>query len=199
MPGFGPFSSFSDALIAACPLILEKPHATAGFPSAQDFQLRWRLSKEYCAWLYYTPAHQYEMSMLATNVVQDDARKRSCALPAIVDDPRYPSDSLGYVFVLHNHPFEDTISENDIRFVVSMATLHGLEFKTETGSVPLSIVAFFSDSGDVERPRCGGFFQYIPKTGEVLKWTTSGPGRWHKRQSATVTWTSETRYRIDRK
>jgi hypothetical protein len=199
MPGFGPFNSFSDALLAACPLILEKPHATAGRPSAPDFQLRWQLSKEYCAWLYYTPARQYEMSMLATNVVQDDARKRSCALPPAVDDPRYPPDSLGYVFVLHNHPFEDAVSEQDIRFIVSMATIHGLEVKTETGSVPLSIIAYFSDSGDVSKPRCGGFFQYIPGTGEVLKWTTTGRGEWRRRQTATVTWTSETSYRIDSK
>ncbi|MFP2932071.1 hypothetical protein ACLESO_44285 [Pyxidicoccus sp. 3LG] len=199
MPDFGPFSSFSDALMAACPLILEKPHATAGSPSAQDFRLRWQLSKEYCAWLYYTPAHQYEMSMLATDAVQGDSRKRSCALPPVVDDRRYPPDSLGYLFVLHNHPFEDTISDPDIRYIVSMAAIHGLEVKTRTGSVPLSIVAFFSGSNDVERPTCGGFFQYVPKTGDVLKWTTTHPGRWQRRQTATVTWTSETSYRIDRK
>jgi len=33
MPGFGPFPNYSDALMAACPLILGKSHALAGRPS----------------------------------------------------------------------------------------------------------------------------------------------------------------------
>ena len=38
MPGFGPFDSYSDALIAACPRILSKPHATAGRAQAQPYR-----------------------------------------------------------------------------------------------------------------------------------------------------------------
>src|SRR5690606_28980440 len=63
MPGFGPFDSFADALIAACPLILSLPRATAGRRDEQGFNVRWRVSAEYCAWMYYTPDDKYEMSM----------------------------------------------------------------------------------------------------------------------------------------
>lgn len=45
MPGFGPFDAYSDALIAACPLILSKPNATAGRLGSQDLSLRWRASQ----------------------------------------------------------------------------------------------------------------------------------------------------------
>lgn len=72
MPGFGPFSNFSDALLAACPLILGKPHAMAGRPTDENFRLRWKLSQEYCAWLYYTPDDKYEMSMLVAETMQPD-------------------------------------------------------------------------------------------------------------------------------
>jgi hypothetical protein len=199
MPGFGPFDTFSDALLKACPMILEKPHATAGRPSNPNFPLRWQLSREYCAWLYYTPDQKYELSMLAANAVQDEPHRRRCRLPPLVDDPRYPPDSLGYVFVLHNHPFEDTLSEPDIRFIVSMGSRHGWVVKTNTGEVPLAIVAFFSNSNDFERPTCDGFFQYVPVNGELLRWTTTGEGPWRRELLGTITWLNETTYRIDRK
>lgn len=199
MPGFGPFPSFSAALIAACPMILEKPQATAGRPSDPNFRLRWQLSREYCAWLYYTPDHQYELSMLTASAVQDDPHKRKCRLPPVVDDQRYPQGSLGYVFVLHNHPFADILSEPDIRFIVSMGALHGWAVETKTGKVPLATVAFFSNSNDFEHPTCDGFFEYIPVTGELLKWTVDSQGEWRKELTGTVTWTDESTYRIDRK
>jgi hypothetical protein len=105
MPDFGSFDSFSDALLAACPLILSKPNATAGRAGDQDFQLRWRIASEYCAWLYYTPEHKYEMSMLTDQHKLDVLYgKKSCVLPSYVEDPRYPPDSLKYIFALHNHP-----------------------------------------------------------------------------------------------
>ncbi|WP_407741347.1 hypothetical protein [Hyalangium sp.] len=47
MAGFGPFDSFSDALIAACPLILSKPHATVSHIQDRDMALR--VASEYCA------------------------------------------------------------------------------------------------------------------------------------------------------
>jgi hypothetical protein len=125
MPGFGPFDKFSDALIAACPVILSKPRAAAGRPTDENFRLRWMISQEYCAWLYYTPDHKYEMSLLVAGMIQDDPRKRTCRLPSVVIDDRYPPESLGYVFVLHNHPYENILSDFDIHFIVEMATEHG--------------------------------------------------------------------------
>lgn len=141
MPGFGPFEKFSDALMAACPVILNQPNATAGRPTDQHFQLRWMLSEEYCAWLCYTPDHKYEMSMLAAGKIQDDSQKRTCRLPPIVNDPRYSPKSLGYVFVLHNHSYENKLSDLDIRFIVDMAAKHGVAIKTKSGEVPISITA----------------------------------------------------------
>ncbi len=42
------------------------------------------------------------------------------------------AESLGYVFVLHNHPYENILSDFDIRFIVSMAAEHGVVVKTHT-------------------------------------------------------------------
>ena len=81
MPGFGPFESYTQALMAACPLILSKPNATAGRAGSQDFQIRWRVSSEYCAWLYYTPEHQYEMTMLTDQAAPNLGDKKTCFLP----------------------------------------------------------------------------------------------------------------------
>ncbi|HYO57887.1 hypothetical protein [Archangium sp.] len=55
MPGFGSFDTYSDALLAACPLILNQPNAVAGKPSDPNFRLYWPKSREYCAWIYRTP------------------------------------------------------------------------------------------------------------------------------------------------
>ncbi|NRD56150.1 hypothetical protein [Corallococcus exiguus] len=198
LPGYGPYPTYSDALIAACPLILKQPQATAGRPGDQEFPLRWRLSKEYCAWVYYTPDQQFELSMLAASAVQDDPGKRSCALPAVVEDPRHPPESLGYVFILHNHPFENELSDFDIRFAVAMADVHGLTVNTRAGPVPLSIIAFFSKGHDPTQPTCDGFFQYVPGTGQIIRWTAREKGRWQRKQIATLTWADDTNYRIQR-
>ncbi|MBN9685303.1 hypothetical protein JYJ93_22925 [Corallococcus sp. NCSPR001] len=197
MPAFGPFDSFSDALQAACPLILGKPQATAGRPTGQNFQLRWRLSREYCAWLYYTPDRKYEMSMLAAGAMHDDPQKRTCDLPSSVDDARYAPNSLGYVFVLHNHPYDNVLSDRDIRFIVDMAIEHGVSVKTHAGEIPLSIVAFFSLSDGLEHPPCDGFFQYIPATGELLRWLRGDDG-WGRQIIGRVEWLDGERYRIQR-
>ncbi|RYZ17858.1 MAG: hypothetical protein EOO70_00725 [Myxococcaceae bacterium] len=200
MPGVGPFDTFSDALIAACPVILSKPHATAGRKEAQDFRVRWRISKEYCAWLYYTPAGKYEMSMLTDQSEQDELdRRKSCLLPETVDDARFPVGSIKYVFALHNHPYEGRLSDGDIRTIVSMGRLH--EWVVDVGGkrVPLSIVAFFSNSDDLGQPSCDGFFQYIPVNGELKKWTGDASGGWRQEMLGTVTWQDEEHYRIDEK
>jgi hypothetical protein len=196
MPGFGPFTSYSDALMAACPVVLSKPNASAGRVDGQDFRLRWRTSSEYCAWVYYTPDHQYEMSMLTDQAVSDPLnRNKSCVLPPFVDDPRYPPGSLQYIFAVHNHPYEDILSAKDIRFIVSMAQTHGLAAKTQTGSVHLAIIAFFSRSGDSEHPACDGFFEYIPASGELTKWTPAH-GKWDWTRIAIIEWINATDYEI---
>jgi hypothetical protein len=197
MPDFGPFKSYSDALIAACSHILSKPNATAGRVQDQDFQLRWRISNEYCAWLYYTPDHQYEMSMLTDQSEPDDlGRKKSCDLPPVVDDPRYPPESLKYVFALHNHPYEDKISDEDIRSILSRGMMHGFETETQRGKVRLSIIAFFSRSSDPAHPTCDGFFQYVPYTSQLLKWTQTR-GQWSCLQTGVVRGSSERNFRIE--
>lgn len=199
MPGFGSFDSFSDALMAACPLILSKPNAIAGRVAAQDFQLRWRTASEYCAWLYYTPAHKYELSMLTDQSRADDLnRRKSCVLPSLVEDQRYPPSSLRYVFALHNHPYEAHLSDGDIRAIVSKGLTHGFEVETKAGKVRLAIIAFFSRSNDFGNPSCDGFFQYIPVTGQLLKWTRTRD-EWRCEQTGTVRWLNEVDYRVENK
>ena len=197
MPGFGPFAKASDALLAACSLILREPHALAGQPGDPNFRLRWQLSTEYCAWLYYTPDDKYEMSLLVTNPVQDSSQMRRCDLPPWVDDRRYQSDALGYVFMLHNHPYASELSEHDFRSIVRMAQAHGgWTVKTKAREIPIGIVAFYSRSM-AEPAECDGFFQYFPITGEVMKWSVQN-GIWDHKQVASVTWVGPDQYRIER-
>jgi hypothetical protein len=185
MPGFGPFGSYSDALIAACPLILSKPNATAGRRDQQDFQLRWRISSEYCAWVYYTPDQKYEMSLLTDQAMPNTGSKKTCILPPSVDDPRYPPGSIKYIFAVHNHPFADRLSDDDIDLIVGMGLIHGFESDTGNGKVRLAAIAFFSNSNDFEHPSCDGFFELIPLTREMVKWIHS-PGGWRKEQVGRV-------------
>jgi hypothetical protein len=199
MPGFGSFDSYSDALIAACPRILSKPNATAGHVQDQDFPLRWRISREYCAWLYYTPDHKYELSMLTDQSRSDDLdRKKSCVLPPSVDDQRYPPSSLKYVFALHNHPYAATLSDYDIQDIVSKGLIHGFEVETKDRKVQLAVIAFFSNSNDLANPSCDGFFQYIPLRGQLLKWTNTR-GEWRCQQTGTVKWLNAVDFRIEKR
>ena len=194
MPGFGPFDSYSDALMASCPLILSKPNATAGRLDQQDFQLRWRISNEYCGWLYYTPDHQYEMSMLTDQAELDPLNRwKSCKLPPLVSDRRYPSSNLKYIVALHNHPFENILSDRDIRFIAAMGSLHGFAAETQAGRIPISIIAYFSRSNDPSSPACDGFFEYIPLTGTVTKWTHTG-STWAQERIGVIEWINEEKY-----
>ncbi len=199
MKNFGPFETFADALKAACPLILSKPNAMVGHLKDTDPRLAFRVATEYCAWLYYTPAHQYEMSMLTDQSAPDDlgAGRRSCLLPAGVNDARYPAGELKYIFALHNHPFGGLPSPNDLRFIDEMAGLHAWAIETKNSKVLLSIIAFFSNSKDPEAPSCDGFYQYVPATRLMLKWTQL-QGEWNREELGTVTWLNGKTYRIDK-
>ncbi|WP_375755775.1 hypothetical protein [Corallococcus exercitus] len=197
MPGFGPFDTYSDALISACSMMLKQPHATAGRKSDMNFRLRWDLSQEYCAWIYYTPDERFEMSMMSVTTIQDARGKRSCRLPPKVDDARYPPESLGYVYLLHTHPYEGELTEQDIRYIVAMGQEHGWEVKTKAGMLRLSLVAFFSASNEPANPTCDGFFQYTPTTGDLSKWTQER-NQWRRQSIGSVNWIDAEHYRIDR-
>jgi hypothetical protein len=196
LAGFGPFDSFSDALIAACPLILSKPHATVSH--IQDPELALRLSSEYCAWLYYTPDDKYEMSMLTDQSEPGDLirGRRTCRLSAFVDDPRYPPSSLKYIFALHNHPFGSPLTPQDMRNIIALANYHEWTVNTREGKVPLAIVAFFSKSTDPASPTCDGFYQYTPETRSLDQWIHK-EDTWAQKRVGTVTWLDETHYRLD--
>jgi hypothetical protein len=135
------------------------------------------------------------MSMLTDQARPNLGDRKTCALPPFVDDPRYPATSLKYIFALHNHPFEDGFSENDIRRIVDYGVLHGFEVDTKFKKVQLGIIAFFSSSGDLEHPTCDGFFQYVPAVKELLKWTHVR-GLWKPKRLGTVEWLNASEYRI---
>jgi hypothetical protein len=199
LKNFGPFDTFSDAVKAACPLILSKPNATVVHLQERDPKLALRVATEYCAWLYYTPEHKYELSML-TDVPAPGSALRgeaSCLLPPNVDDPRYSPSSIKYIILLHNHPFAGEISPRDINLAVTMANAHELLAEAGNRTVPLSVVAFFSNSKDSQNPTCDGFYQYIPATSELLKWTNT-EGEWEKEKIGTVSWTSDKTFEIIR-
>lgn len=201
MPDFGSFDTRWDALLAACPLILSQPRATAGNQKDMSFAPRWRASTEYCAWLYYTPDGKYEMSMLVESTVTpppDEQDERGCRMPAFVEDKRYSSKSLKHLYVLHNHPSVPTnLSEKDIAAVVNVARIHGSFVETREGKVPVGIIAFFSNSYAPDRSGCDGFFEYELGNGEVVKWMPDERGGWSAEKVGTVTWTDKTRFRFD--
>jgi hypothetical protein len=183
MKNFGPFDTYADALKAACPLILSKPHAAVGHLLETAPDLARRTATEYCAWLYYTPEHKYEMSMLTDQSRMDDVvtGRRSCVLPAFVEDSRYAAGELKYVFALHNHPFGHALSAGDARFIERMASLHDWEVTAKDERILLSIIAFFSKSKDPAAPTCDGFYQFTPATNNLVLWTQT-QGSWENKR-----------------
>lgn len=179
------FSSYPSALLGACQKILSKPGASAGPRGQSGFDARWRVGTEYCAWIYSTPDGKYVLSKLTdqTEVRLAEQGKR-CLLPSHVDDPRFPADSIQYIFALHNHLYDDPLSKDDLSFILKQGFVHGFEHETADGSIRLSAVAFFSN--EPAAPRCDGFYQYIPLTGQVLKWTRTT--QWECRQTHQVEW-----------
>jgi hypothetical protein len=193
-PMLGSFDSFEDALLASCRKIIAKPNATAGRKDQQDFWTRWRVSTEYCAWIYYTPEDKYEVSRLTDQSEIDPAdRSRTCLLPPLVEDRRYPPDSIKYICSLHNHLYDDTLSNRDIEAIVSEGRSHGFASTTKDGVRVLSIVAFFSNH--LENPTCDGYYQYVPATGKLFKFTNE-EGSWSCRQTGIVTWTDGTHFSV---
>jgi hypothetical protein len=179
MKNFGPFDSYADALKAACPLILSKPNATVGYLQDSNPQLARRVATEYCAWLYYTPEHTYELSMLTDRSGPGDlvTGMKTCFLPAFVNDARYAAGDLRYIFALHNHPFGMPLSKVDRLYIEELASIHGWETQTKNGNVRLAIIAFFSQSKDPAAPTCDGFHQYVPATRELMTWLQVA-GQW---------------------
>ncbi|WNG52489.1 JAB domain-containing protein [Archangium minus] len=140
MPDFGPFQTYSDALLSACSRLLSLPNAVTVSPNNPNFKLYW-------------------------------------------------------VFVVHNHPVGDALSRRDIRFIVEQGQIHGFSVKTREREIPIGIVAFFSEGG-VGHASCDGFFQYVPLTGELLKWTVEAK-EWRREQYGTVRWLDSENFEIE--
>lgn len=191
MPGFGPFATVNDAIGAACPLILNKPHAVIPVrPQDQNFELYWRTAQEYCAWFYAPEGKNIEMSLFAVSAVQDDPRKRKCTLPAYVADSRYPQGSITYLTIIHNHPYDYGFSDDsDLVFLAQMALLHGFTPSVNDRQVSISIVAYIGRfvGGEVQ---CAGFYQYLPaRNSELVKVVIDqDSGRWSERLIGHVMW-----------
>lgn len=197
MTDFGPFDDYADALSEACSLILSKPNASV--THIKDRELALRVSSEYCAWMYYTPDGKYRMSMLTDQSEADDLqrRRRTCKLPPFVDDPRFSPWDIKYVFALHNHPFGSPISRADMQEIINLAKVHEWVVETKDGRIPIAIVAFFSDSSSSQgAPACDGFYQYVPETRALLRFSRVN-GEWLRKKLGKVTWLSSTTYRLD--
>jgi hypothetical protein len=195
-PNFGPFDTRWDALLAACPLILSQPNATAGRMGDTSYDVRWRTSNEYCAWLYYTPDDKYEMSLLVESTEPAFSnRERRCKAPAFVHDKRYPQSSLKHLYFLHNHSAVPTnLSDYDIAAVVRIAQIHGSFVETREGKIPVSIIAFISNSYVPQPSSCDGFYEYSHGSAEVTRWIPGSHGQWQKTKAGTVTWHNETKF-----
>jgi hypothetical protein len=188
MPDFGSYSSVSDALLAACPVILRQPHAVIPVPrDHQNFSVYWRTASEYCAWLYSVDGEQVEMSLLTTSPVQDDPTRRRCDLPAQVVDRRKPEAAAAYLVMLHNHPGGERISPPDLRAIAEMARIHGPTAQLQGKQISISVAAFFGRMRD-EEPECAGFYHYVPaRSDEMLQYTVDN-GRLMRKVVARVAW-----------
>jgi hypothetical protein len=200
MPSFGSFATVDEALFAACPFIIRQPHAAIPVhPRAQSFETYWRISREYCAWLYAPQGRDVEMSLLAVSAAQDDPKKRQCRLPAYVDDPRHPGDSISYLVILHSHPFDDQLSKNDLLFLVQMAQLHGFTPTVNGQEVSISIVAFLGEKRD-GKISCKGFYQYLPaRNSELIKVMVDASGQWRRTLMGHIRWHSDEDFTIERR
>jgi hypothetical protein len=183
MPGFGPFPTYSDALLAACPKILSFDDAVASRAETPRLRFFQSTPKEDCAWIYYTPDGSYEMSLAAVNPRRHESR---CRLPDYVHDARYTGKTLGYVFAVHNHPLRSELSFDDIGFIVEQAMIHGLTVTTREKELDLGIAAFFSKNEAAKQPTCDGFHLYFPRTGELLTWIRDSQGGWIKKPYGKV-------------
>jgi hypothetical protein len=188
-----PFNSFPGALIAACRKIITKPNAVSPRPGTQNFDIYWRTAREYCAWIYYTPDGNYELSKLTDQSKIDPAnRKKTCLLPPTVQDRRYSPGSIKHICALHNHLFDDALSPLDLKFIVKEGRRHGEPpyfgyfQQTREGGRLLSTVAFFST--DAQSPSCDGFYQYFPLTGVLVKVTHADTPQPRCEQFGLVEW-----------
>ncbi|HEX8434414.1 MAG TPA: BatA domain-containing protein [Archangium sp.] len=191
MPDFGSFSRVSDAILAACPVILRQPHALIPVPRThQEFSVYWKTASEYCAWLYSADGEHVEMSLLATSPIQDDPSRRRCDLPAHVMDRRYPESAVAYLVMLHNHPGGGSISFPDLYAIAAMARIHGPTTLFHGHQVSISIAAFFGRQRD-GKPECAGFYHYVPaRSDEVVRYTIDN-GRMERKVVARVVWSGE--------
>lgn len=134
MPHFGPFTNVSDAIGAACPFILSQPHAVIPTRKGdQNFDVYWRTAEEYCAWIYGVEGRAVEMSLLSMSSVQSNPKARHCDLPPYVADSRYPADSISYLVIIHSHPFDKELSQQD---PVATWSRHRLTIELESGVRP---------------------------------------------------------------
>lgn len=188
MPGFGPFTSVSEAILAACPVIMRQPDALIPVPNThQNFSVYWRTASEYCAWLYSVDDAHVDMSLLATSPIQGDPSRRRCDLPAHVADRRHPEAAVAYLVMLHNHPGGESISLPDLYAIAGMARTHGPTTQFQRQEVSISIAAFFGRERE-GKPECAGFYHYVPaRSDEILRYTVDTRGLTRK-VVARVVW-----------
>jgi hypothetical protein len=191
IPDLGPFASVSDAIFAACPVIMRQPHALIPVPRThQNFSAYWRTASEYCAWLYSVDGEHVEMSLLATSPVQDDPSRRRCDLPAQVMDKRRPEATVAYLVMLHNHPGGDGISLPDLYAIADMARLHGPTTRFQGQQVSISIAAFLGRERE-GKPECAGFYHYVPARSDEIILYSVDEGHWQRRVVARVVWSGD--------
>lgn len=159
-------------------------------------QRSWDDATEYCAWIYQTPAGDYELSWIATNEAQDRSEYRKCDIPPRVLDARYDTDpdlppdrQITYVFLIHSHPVASILTRYDIGYIVKLGRTIQESFHS-LNQFSLGIIAFFTQ-GTSDKPSCDGFFQYTlslseiqGSTNRIQKWTRSDVGNWKAEEVA---------------
>lgn len=81
--------------------------------------------------------------------------------------------------------------------IINLAKVHEWVVETRDGRIPIAIVAFFSNSSSSQgAPACDGFYQYVPETRALLRFSRVD-GEWIRKKLGKVTWLSSTAYRLD--
>lgn len=199
MPDFGPFANVDDAINAACPFMLNQPHAVIPVRKGdQDFDVYWRTADEYCAWLYGVEGKSIRMSLLMVSAAQDNPKLRQCELPPYVADRDYTPDSIAYLVIIHNHPYDAVLTDRDLRFLAQMAQLHGFASSINGRQIPISIVGFIGRM-QAGQATCAGFYQYSPLPDSELTKITIDPasGVWRRALIGHVRWNEDLTFTIE--
>lgn len=79
-----------------------------------------------------------------------------------------------------------------------MGLEYGFKVPVAGREIYIGIIAYFSN-GPYDQPACDGFFQYIPLTAKITRWSQNGKGQWNRENYGDVISTGGRDFKIIRR